>query len=131
MTSENPKTIMVVEDDLSLREIYSELLRHNNFEVVDFPDGPSAIAALQNGAVAPNLMVLDYLLPNNMNADLVVEQLENLPGLEKIPIILVSALGSETKEIGRLKSHPWVVASFNKGDITHQKVIDFVRAYFD
>jgi len=127
---EGSPIILVVEDDLSLREIYSKLLGHNGFEVIDVPDAASALQVMQRHETRPHLILLDYLLPDNMNADMFVKNLSSQPSQEKIPIILVSALGTETKEIAALKSHPWVLAAFNKGDITHQKIVDFVRAYF-
>lgn len=120
--------IMVVEDDLDLRDIYTELLEHSGFYVTGFADGQEAVAAIKSGDL-PQLIVLDYLLPG-MNGRQFLEALANLPAVTKIPIILVSALAGETPEIIQIKSHPWVVASFTKTDITNAKLVDFVKAYF-
>lgn len=130
MATEGYPTVMVVEDDLDLRTLYTDLLSHNGFEVVGYGDGQSALAALRSGQVAPKLIVLDYLLSNNMNGSLFMEQLSASPNIEKIPVILMSALSSETNEIAQLKSHPWVVSFFNKADVAQNKLVDFIKAYF-
>lgn len=130
MATEGYPVIAVIEDDLDLRTIYSEILSHNGFEVTGFSDGHSALTAIVDGSIAPKLIVLDYLLPGDMNGEQFVRELANQPGIEKIPTILVSALSGEVKEIAHLKGHPWVVSFFNKGDIAANKLVDFIKAYF-
>lgn len=130
MATEGYPLIMVVEDDLDLRTIYCDLLGHNGFETAGFADAESALRALDSEAPKPGLIVLDFLLPGDVNGDQFVHSLADQPNVTKTPIILVSALSSETPEIARLKSHPWVVAFFNKADIAENKLIDFVKAYF-
>jgi two-component system, OmpR family, phosphate regulon response regulator PhoB len=129
MANENYPLIMIVEDDLDLRSIYKQLLEHSGFPVVDFADGQTALATVQEGQIMPRLILLDYMLPG-MNGDEFLKQLSALPNLQKIPVILISALVGETPEIANLKSHPWVTAFFTKTDITNAKLIDFVKAEF-
>jgi CheY-like chemotaxis protein len=129
MAIEGYPTIMVVEDDLDLRTIYKELLEHSGFTVADFSDGPAALAAIQKAEVVPKLILLDYRLPG-MQGDQFLKELVNLPKIEKIPTILISALSSETPEIAHTKSHPWVTASFAKTDITNSKLVEFAKAQF-
>lgn len=130
MVNESYPPVMVVEDDLDLRTIYSGLLEHNGYPVAGFGDGKKALDAIVEGQNTPKLIILDYLLSNNMNGSIFLNQLAEQPGIEKIPVILVSALSNETVEIAKLKSHPWVVAFFNKADIAENKLVDFVNAYF-
>jgi two-component system CheB/CheR fusion protein len=130
MATEGYPLIAVVEDDLDLRTIYTEILSHNGFETIGYPDGRSALDAIAAGSVKPRMIVLDYMLPGNMNGEMFVQELACRPGAEKLPIILVSALSGEVKEIAHLKSHPWIVSFFNKGDIAANKLVDFIKAYF-
>lgn len=130
MATEGYPTVMVVEDDLDLRTIYTDLLTHNGFEVLSFGDGREALEALKGGQATPRLIVLDYMLSNNMNGTLFMQELSDLPNIEKIPVILVSALSSETREIAQLKSHPWVASFFSKADMAQNKLVDFIKAYF-
>ncbi len=54
--------IMLVEDDKSLREIYSIRLVAEGYEVVSAGDGEEALAmAVQQ---RPNLIVSDVMMPN-------------------------------------------------------------------
>lgn len=130
MVNESYPPIMVVEDDLDLRTIYTGLLEHNSYPVTGFGDGRKALDAIIEGHITPKLIILDYLLSNDMNGEIFLNQLADQPKVEKIPVILVSALSNETGEIAKLKSHPWVVAFFNKADIAENKLVDFVNAYF-
>lgn len=130
MATEGYPSIVVIEDDFDLRSIYCELLEHNGFPATGFSDAASALQSLQSGQLTPRLIVLDYLLPGEINGNLFVNSLSTQPGVSQTPIILVSALSSETPEIAQLKSHPWVIAFFNKRDIAENKLVDFIKAYF-
>src|SRR5690242_10510625 len=123
MATEGYPLIAVVEDDLDLRTIYTEILDHNGFQTIGYADGRTAIDAIASKTVMPKMIVLDYMLPGNLNGEQFVQELANHPGMEKVPIILVSALSGEVKEIAQLKSHPWVVSFFNKGDIAANKLV--------
>ena len=130
MATEGYPLVAVVEDDLDLRTIYTEILDHNGFETIGYSDGRSAFEAITTGTTIPKMLVLDYMLPGDMNGEQFVQQLANQPGIAPLPIVLVSALGADAKEIARLKNHPWVVAFFNKGDIAANKLVDFMKTYF-
>ncbi len=129
MIREGYPVIAVIEDDLDLREIYRALLDNSGFPVVDYADAKEALAAITAGQSQPKLFVLDYMLPE-LNGSQFLQQLAQHPNVEKVPTILVSALSSETPMIAMAKSHPWVVASFMKTDITNNKLIEFIKAYF-
>jgi len=56
-----PRTILLVEDDDDTRRVYSVMLRHAGFNVVEAANGPDAVrAALED---APDLILMDMNLP--------------------------------------------------------------------
>src|SRR5687767_6962340 len=55
--------ILLAEDDGNLRETLAEALRAEGYEVVTAANGQTAMDALDNPENAPQLIVLDCLLP--------------------------------------------------------------------
>lgn len=84
------RRICLVDDDDDLREILEENLRELGYEVSSFADGGSAVESLKADPQLPDLMILDYRLPD-MTGGEVVEKLR--PDLEerKVPVIFLSA----------------------------------------
>ncbi len=122
-------TIVVVEDDLDLRSIYTELLNHGGCEAIGFSDGQSALQALQKAEVKPDLILLDVMLPGEMNGERFLQRLAEQPNVEPVPVVLVSALAAEDHQIAQARRHPWVVAFFNKAQVTNNKLADLVKGY--
>ncbi|GIW71552.1 MAG: hypothetical protein KatS3mg102_1094 [Planctomycetota bacterium] len=58
-----PATILVVDDDESVRAVLVGLLRNAGFEVLAAASGEQALARLQAGAPAIDLVVLDMNMP--------------------------------------------------------------------
>jgi CheY-like chemotaxis protein len=53
--------ILVVDDNIMVRESYTELLRHRGYEVVQAGDGEQALDVLRDGAV--DLAIVDVMMP--------------------------------------------------------------------
>jgi two-component system chemotaxis response regulator CheY len=81
-------TILVVDDDGGTREVLSEVLGDEGYEVLTASDGREAIEKL--AGVVPSLIVLDLLLPAMGGAELVAE-LERTALRRGVPILLMSA----------------------------------------
>ena len=72
MTTDTKKIILVVEDDVSLRKILVDKLRHENFSVLVAGNGDEGLKmALKN---KPDLILLDIIMPR-MNG---IEMLKKL-----------------------------------------------------
>jgi DNA-binding response OmpR family regulator len=85
--------VLVVDDDATVREVVVTYLRANNHEVTEAADGESAIAAMAKNP--SDLIVLDLMLPG-------VDGLEVCRQVRKtreVPIIMLTALGSETDRV--------------------------------
>jgi PAS domain S-box-containing protein len=87
-------TVLVVEDEGALRFALTNLLRRNGFEVVEAPDGSSALELLRAGNKI-DVMLLDVTLPGVSSREVFEEAQRTRPNLKAI---LTSAYSRETVE---------------------------------
>ena len=84
--------IMLVEDDKSLREIYSIRLVAEGYEVVSAGDGEEALAlAVQQ---RPDLVISDVMMPKISGFDM-LDILRSTPETRDIKVIMMTALSSD------------------------------------
>ena len=87
-------SVLIVEDDPALRELYRWALRAAGFAVVAVSDGLEALRHLESAK--PDAVVLDLNLPHVSGRD-VQQELNASPETRHIPIIVVS--GEETDQL--------------------------------
>ena len=83
------KIILVVDDDADTRELLSEFLSVQGFEVHVARDGRHAFQVLAHIGT-PDLILLDYLMPV-MNGSQFLARKRRNPRLRPIPVVLLSA----------------------------------------
>lgn len=88
MTSSKP--VMIVDDDLDLRELLSELIQDEGYEVVQASHGAEALALLRSGHLNPSLILLDLMMPVLDGWAFRRAQMED-PALREIPVIVLTA----------------------------------------
>lgn len=120
--------VMVVEDDLDLRQLYQELLTHAGFRQISFGDGASALAALTTLKPLPQLIILDFMLPE-MNGQQFLDKLSQLTQLASIPVVIVSALGPEDPAIVAASHHPLVKQVFNKQSLSDGRLVTWLKNF--
>jgi CheY-like chemotaxis protein len=92
-------TVLIVEDEQDAREILAEFLELKGFHVVEASNGAEAWKFLQNNG-PPCLIILDINMPVMDGRQFRALQMRD-PGLTKIPVVVVSALGSSaTADLG-------------------------------
>ena len=84
--------ILLVEDDASLREIYSIRLTAEGYEVVSAGDGEEALAAAVREK--PDLVISDVMMPKISGFDM-LDILRQTPETKDIRVIMMTALSSE------------------------------------
>ena len=89
-------TILVVEDDPSVREMLALVLDGEGFRTTTVEDGPRALELAVRGAVRPDLVVADYNLPNGLNGLRVVAGLREAFDHEVPAIILTGDISTDT-----------------------------------
>jgi two-component system, sensor histidine kinase ChiS len=90
------KTILVVEDDFDIRQLYIEILNAEGFKVHAAASGEEALMILNKLERDPCLILTDFMMPGMSGADLIrIIQQEDL--LLSLPVVIISAkpLGPE------------------------------------
>ena len=90
------KTIMIVEDDTFVMDIYETKIAKDGMNVISANNGMEAIKKLEEGA-KPDLILLDILMPN-MNGLEFLKKVKEDENLKNIPIVLLTNL-SQKEEI--------------------------------
>ena len=88
--SPEQKTIIVVEDEPDTAEMFAEMMRLSGYDVHKTYGGASAIKVIAEEK--PDAVVLDLMMPGLSGLD-VLRFMRNNPGLDCIPVIIVSAKG--------------------------------------
>lgn len=92
-------TILVVEDDESVRDVVRRYLEHDGFEVLLAADGRAGLRAAQEHA--PDLVVLDIMLPG-LDGLTVCKALRGQAD-PYVPIVMLTALGDVDDRITGLE----------------------------
>jgi two-component system response regulator RegX3 len=86
-------SVLVVEDEQSLREPLVYILQREGFDVLEAVDGPSALIQWQTNS--PDLILLDLMLPGMSGVDVCRE----IRTRSNVPIIMVTAKDSEVDKV--------------------------------
>lgn len=84
--------ILLVEDELFIRELYERILKQAGFEVVGAIDGQQGLVEAQN---MPTLILLDIMMPK-LNGIEVLEKLKSDQKTKDIPVVLLTNLGKKS-----------------------------------
>lgn len=83
--------MLVVDDELLIRWSLSEALKEAGHSVTEACDRASALAALENGPKAPDVVLLDYRLPDSNDLGLLAAIRRMAPGAQ---VIMMTAFGT-------------------------------------
>lgn len=86
----NTGPILIVDDDLDIRELLSEMLEDRGFDVVTAPNGLEALKLVESMATPPSTILLDLMMPV-MDGYTFLEQRQKSPTLASIPVAVVTA----------------------------------------
>ncbi|QBK05860.1 response regulator [Hylemonella gracilis] len=106
------KTIMVVDDSASLRQVVGIALRGAGYEVIEGSDGKDALSKLTGQKV--HLIISDVNMPN-MDGISFVKALKQLPAYKFTPVIMLTTESQEAKkaEGQAAGAKAWVVKPFS------------------
>lgn len=82
--------VMVVDDDIDLRESVCELLNDQGYWARPFENGATALAYLRSGECKPALILLDLMMPGMNGWDFREHQLAD-EALADIPVVVMTA----------------------------------------
>ncbi len=106
------RTILLVEDERSIREPLAEALRSEGFET---SVAGTAAEALELARHAPDLILLDVMLPDGSGFDVCRE----LRASSRVPIIMLTARGEEADRVVGLElgADDYVVKPFSAREV--------------
>ncbi len=110
-----PKTVLIVDDSASLRQVVSIALRGAGYAVIEACDGKDGLKKLEQLAGDKlHLIVSDVNMPN-MDGISFVKAVKQLAAYRFTPIIMLTTEGQDDiKEAGRAAgAKAWIVKPFN------------------
>lgn len=93
----NSAKVLIVDDDMTLRELYEERMKQEGYVIVSASDGEEAIEKAVKEH--PDVILLDVMMPKINGID-VMKMLREKDETSGIPIIILTAL---VQEIGKIK----------------------------
>lgn len=105
------KTVMIVDDSASLRQVVNIALSGAGYEVIEACDGKDALTKLNGRKI--NLIISDVNMPN-MDGITLVQEVKKLPEHKFMPIIMLTTESQEAKkQAGQAAgAKAWVVKPF-------------------
>jgi two-component system chemotaxis response regulator CheY len=106
------KTILIVDDSASLRQVVKMALSRAGYAVIEAVDGKDALTKLDGQKI--NLIVSDVNMPN-MDGIAFVTHVKQHPRYKFTPVIMLTTEGQDAKkEQGRAAgAKAWIVKPFN------------------
>ncbi len=100
------KTILVVEDDLDIREVMRMVLEASGYGVLEASDGAEALVAVR--AHAPGLILLDLMMPGMDGIQFREAQLQD-EAIASIPVVIVSGGGGVPEKAAQLGAAGYLI----------------------
>jgi CheY-like chemotaxis protein len=82
--------ILIVDDDLDIREALADTLEHRGFDVVAAANGRDAIELIRSMPLPPSAVLLDLMMPV-MDGYGFLEERRKDPALRAIPVAIITA----------------------------------------
>lgn len=105
------KTVMIVDDSASLRQVVNLTLKNAGYDVIEACDGKDALTKLDGSRV--HLIISDVNMPN-MDGISLVKEVKKHPSYKFTPIIMLTTEAGENKKLeGQVAgAKAWVVKPF-------------------
>lgn len=120
------KTILVVDDSASIRQMVAFTLESDGYTVIEAADGVEALDKA-NDAHAVDLVLTDQNMPN-MDGITFVKTLRSLPKFASTPILVLTTESGQAKKMEGKEAgaNGWLVKPFNPNTL-----LDLVRKFAD
>jgi CheY-like chemotaxis protein len=114
-------SILIIEDDAVLREMYTTKFEKENFSVNTAVDGQEGIEKMRS--LNPQIVLLDLIMSKVSGFD-VLKMVKDDPALNKIPILVLTNIFADVEDL--LKN--WGVTDFIlKANTTPDEVVKKVK----
>jgi len=119
------KTILIVDDSASMRQLIAFALKDAGYDVVAAVDGKDALGKLNGTKV--DMVVTDLNMPN-MDGITLIKQLRSSPANKFTPVVMLTTESQETRkqEGKQAGASGWLVKPFRPEELI-QVIKKFVR----
>lgn len=118
--------ILLVEDNIELRSIYSSFLKHRGYDIASAVDGEDGLKKAK--LLRPDLIFLDIMMPN-MDGFRVLKLLrhDETYGCTKTKIVLLTNLGDASRVDAKVKQDMdgYVI----KAEINLNDLVDIIKSF--
>lgn len=121
------KKILLVDDDLYIRDVYFEILQNGGYNVETAINGEEGLAKLQLGGY--DLVILDIMMPKMDGIGVLDALQKNPPANKNGPIILLTNLGLDP--LIKTAKSKGVASYLIKADLTPQDLLVVVQKFID
>lgn len=118
------KKILIIEDEISLREVYTDMLRDADYTVDEAGDGEGALALVEAGDW--DLLFLDIMLPKLDGTEL-LKKIKANELLKDKPVVIISNL--ESDEIVKNCMNQGAVEYLVKSNINPSTLVGVANKY--
>ena len=120
------KTVLLIEDNIDIRENTTELLELRGFRVISAPNGKIGLALAKESR--PDIILCDILMPESNGYDVLIG-LRNDPEISSVPFIFLTA-SVEKKDVEKafgLGAHGYIRKPFEPEEL-FSTIEEFLRA---
>ena len=94
------KRVLIVEDQADIRKLIRMTLEFEQYEIHEASDGAFGLRMAQ--ALKPDLMLLDVMMPGELDGLQVCQRLKSDPVTKRIKVVLLTARGqARDREVGQ------------------------------
>lgn len=118
------KKVLVVDDEMLVREVTSASLKKMGFEVDKAKNGTEGLKKIKENK--PDLVFLDYMMPDLTGLE-VAQEIKKDPELAKITIVMISGK-AESNDVK--KAEEFGIEYYLEKPASPNKIMDFVTDEF-
>ena len=122
--ADNPKTVLVVDDDPDARDFLATVLQDNGFLATMAKDGIEAIEMI--GRQQPDLVALDITMPEKSGVA-VYRKLKEDEQFKSIPIIIVTGISDDFKKFISTRRQVPPPEGYIQKPVDHEEFLRMVR----
>jgi DNA-binding response OmpR family regulator len=107
------RSLVIVDDNLKLRELLKVTLSFSDYEIHEAQNADEALPLIK--AVNPDTVLLDVMMPGEMDGFELCKRIKSDPSLNEIRVIMLSAKGQKTdlEEGGKSGADAYIVKPFS------------------
>jgi CheY-like chemotaxis protein len=109
-------TVLIVEDDPDLSEVFCDVLEAAGYRVVTARDGSEALRYLKGSQTRPHLILLDVRMPNMDGVQFRKEQAA-IADVAGIPVVVTSADGNVQQAVDEMKAQAFLPKPVRRSEL--------------